>query len=238
MRLQGLTLPQIAQQLDLPPHAVHYHMRAPEEYAQTERMIRSIVLAAELRIDPANLRKAIVALGIPATTYGRHMMLTSQDAQLLRDHYAGHIDVQTSKGWWTIEQVARALHVSTETVRKQRKAGVEPYASIRRARVLGASGNVYRYDPYTVHPIAANLPVQPLTTPRGSLTSREIAEALGLNPTSVNAWAQRNPDAPARQTQHGGYYWPLPALLDWLASRTSPHMQGYGRHLSEQRVAS
>ena len=51
------------------------------------------------------------------------------------------------------------------------------------------------------------------------LTTKEMADTLGLHPDTITDWARNEEDCPAFRRGKRPYVWPRDATLDWLRRR-------------------
>lgn len=179
-------------------------------------------LAVELGITAYMLRNHATRGILPANRWAGRLVYTRDQAEAVRAYYAEHGEQDTP--WLTAAQAARELGCDPPRLHRVRdRIAAQQGLTIRRKKLKGVSGNVWRYHPGDVQAAARRQPRLFRGRPRDHVSSKVLAEMAGmLTPCPPSGWAAKG--CP-HVRDHLRRLWFRPAeVLAWLNTRP-PHRQ-------------
>lgn len=177
-------------------------------------------LALEVGVTAFMLRNHAQRGILPARKWAGRLVYTREQADAVRAYYAEHAQPDTP--WLTAAQTARELGCEATRLHRVRDRMAERYGvTIRRKKLRGVSGNVWRYHPEDVARAAKCEPRLFRGRPRDHVSTKVLADMAGLLTTGpAVTWAQKG--CP-HVRDHLRRLWFRPSdVLAWLHTRP-PH---------------
>lgn len=178
-------------------------------------------LAAELEVTHYAVR-TLERAGRVSLTRNRKGRLVAERvvAQTIRAHFAGRLSQEDAAGWLTLADVALLWRCPADRVWRVRRKLMDAGHTVRRRRVLGLSGQTYRYHRQDALRAAHSLGPTRLPSYRGRVTVPVLAQMAGVSSQTPHTWIAKCLDA---LLDTKGRQWIRPQqALDWLSARPHP----------------
>lgn len=236
---QGLTMQAAADRMGITLHrlrniVLRYHL------LEREQLLPISDLCAEVGVSDQVLRDLIHAGTVPHSTFFSRFAFTSEQADEVRQYIARHYRTPAQvEDWFSSAQVAREMNATLQQVQHWFMRGSPVVAGIERVRVIGMTGNVWRYHPHQTRAAARRRQrvAQPLVVPGNAMDVEEVARLLHRDPTCIRWWV-RVKGAPVHRTAtRNVMYFHPEELLSWLKGYNIRLAHILRAHLQQQRAA-
>lgn len=197
-------------------------------------------LAQELNVNHSGLHRKVKHMGLKTfrrvVDDRRHLTLKPEDAQRVRETYAEI--VHDPEDWVDAVTAARMTGYGSATAFLQARYLGKITVERRQLAGRGRGGRRALYNPVDLRRIAATRPVLPHSQPRGTLTTPQMQELLGVGYSTLARWAEQG--CPHGVLVNSNRYWRPVEVLAWL-ERTelktrSSQLRRVGRGMHMERL--
>ena len=226
--LQGHLYSDIARDWGISKTVLEFHANANLLNIPPAHLVLTADAADALNLTVGGVHALLRRRHLPTGRWGKRTTITTEQLEALKDRE--RIVRERPEGYVTAADLARAWGVTPGRVRVVLKGAP------RVAYVGGAARVTFLYDSRQVAHLAP--PVAPPTCPAGRMTSKEIAEIVGVKRSHVTGWGSWG--CPYIKGRKDRYYNPE-EVAAWLLSSSHPHMRYSGRvlqdHIQQRRAA-
>lgn len=237
---QGLDMPAAAEKMGISAHQLR-NIVLRYNLLELEQLIPVSEVAADAGTSSQRVRELIHAGELAHSTFFTRYAFTAEQADDARRYFAQHYRTPAQvAGWFSSTQVAREMNATLQQVHHWFQQRSPVVAGIERARVIGMTGNVWRYNPDQTHAAARrrNRIAQPLEVPGNALDVQQVSRILHRSESTIHYWA-RLKGAPVHKTAaKGSHYYHPEELLTWLKGYNLRLAHRLRSHLLQQQRAA
>lgn len=244
--LRGLSEIETAAELNLTIQQVRNTVSRRALFEKAE-LTGTGVLSTLTGLSAQALRMMVTAGEIEHTHWFRRVAFTPEQIKAAQAFIgAQFISKEEAAGWLSSKRAGRELSLNPDTFLKMHAARDPRVQGIVARRVIGMSGNVWRYETQSVLAAARKLPTRnlPLEYNRpGVVLAAELAEIVNRCPSTVHIWVTKwgAPHLRDRTRRAGRIWFDLPVILAWLRGQEGQTYAraavSLARHLDQRRAA-